>query len=114
MEYLFMRGLSYLEGESYQSALEDFALLHDAFPNDAAVSFQLGNCYDGLGDLANALYYYNQCLAVEPNHSMARYNKGSVLYALDRKAEACELWKTLLSDDFLSTTAAQTLADYCE
>ncbi len=114
LEFQYRKALSYFKGERYQQALDSFSKLADAYPSDATILFYLGNCYERLDDLTNALLFYDLCLSNEPAHIRAKFNKGSVLYGLDRKSEACAMWQELVGQDLLQETFLSTLRDFCE
>ncbi|MFT4679141.1 MAG: tetratricopeptide (TPR) repeat protein [Flavobacteriales bacterium] len=114
MELLYRRALSYFHGKKYMLALDDFSILADAYPTDPAIQFQMGNCYERLEDLPNALKYYEMCLISDPDQVRAKFNRASVLYGLDRKSEACAVWQELRGLEIMQETVENTLRDYCE
>ncbi len=50
------------------------------------VHVNLGNCFDKLGRVLEALEYYEKALTLDPNHGMALGNKGIGLYSYARVA----------------------------
>jgi tetratricopeptide (TPR) repeat protein len=82
--YLFERGDYGAARESFQAAL---ALK----PDDPALLYNIGQCYDRLGDTAKAERYYSQCLLHAPNHAECRHALASMLVRMGRKDDAARL-----------------------
>jgi Tfp pilus assembly protein PilF len=82
--YLFQRGNYAAARESFQAAL---ALK----PDDPALLYNIGECYDRLGDTAKAERYYSQCLLQSPNQADCRHALASMLVRVGRKNDAGHL-----------------------
>ncbi len=66
------------------------ALLYDSFDSHlrSQISVNLGNCYDHLGRVFDALEWFDKAIKFNPNHGMAYGNKGMAFFylaALDKK-----------------------------
>jgi tetratricopeptide (TPR) repeat protein len=70
--------------ESFQAALA----IH---PDDAALLYNLGECYDRLGNMAQAESSYNQCLTRAPNHAACRHSLAVLLVRAHRGDEATRM-----------------------
>jgi tetratricopeptide (TPR) repeat protein len=57
-------------------------------PSDAFTLYGIAQEYGKLGDLPNALIYYDRCLAADPAYCYAYYHKGKLLADHDREPEA--------------------------
>jgi len=79
--YLFSKG-------NYRQARDSFDLALTLTPNDPGLTFNLGQCYDRLGDEVRAEQYYTQCLQADPKHTEARNAYAALLYRLGRAPEA--------------------------
>jgi tetratricopeptide (TPR) repeat protein len=73
----------------------DFPAARDSFeaalilaPQDAGIVYNLGQCYDRMGDWRRAEQYYLNCLQGAPTHSDARQAQASLLYRTGRTDEA--------------------------
>jgi tetratricopeptide (TPR) repeat protein len=73
----------------------DFPAARDSFeaalilaPQDAGILYNLGQCYDRMGDWRKAEQYYLNCLQVAPGHSNARQAQVSLFYRTGRTPEA--------------------------
>lgn len=82
--YLFERG-------DYPAARETFQAALALKPNDPTLLYDLGQCYDRLGDLAKAERYYAQCLMQAPNHAECRHALASMLVRVGRSDDAARL-----------------------
>lgn len=82
--YLFQRGDYAAARESFQAAL---ALK----PEDPGLLYNLGECYDRLGDTAKAERSYHQCLVQASNHAACRHALASMLMRIGRKDDAGRL-----------------------
>lgn len=80
--YAFFRKTDLDEARTYyRKALQYFQ--SDNNPNALIVSqiwVNIGNCYDSLGRVIDALECYEEALKVKPDHGMALCNKGIALY----------------------------------
>ena len=88
--YLFQRG-------EYAQARESFMAALAVKPDDAGVLFNLGECYDHLGDSAKAEQCYNACLLHDPNHADCRHALAGLLVRLDRRDQATRMVKDWLA-----------------
>jgi Flp pilus assembly protein TadD len=79
--YLFERGNYALAQQSFQAAL---ALQ----PDDAGMLYNLGECYDRLGDFAKAEKCYRDCLEHAPKHPLCRHALVALLVQTNRRPEA--------------------------
>jgi Flp pilus assembly protein TadD len=82
--YLFQRGEYAAARESFQAALT-------LKPDDPTLLYDLGECYDRLGDTAKAERYYTQCLLHSPNYVDCRHALASLLVRTGRKKDAAQL-----------------------
>src|SRR6266404_1655979 len=82
--YLFQRG-------DYAAARESFQAALTLKPNDPGLLYNVGECYDRLGDPAKAERSYNECLVQTPNHTDCRHALASMLVRVGRKEDATRL-----------------------
>ena len=82
--YLFQRG-------EYLQARESFAAALALKADDAGLLFNIGECYDNLGDTARAEKYYNECLLRDPNDADGRHALAGMLVRLGRREEATRM-----------------------
>src|SRR5688572_33101956 len=64
--YLFQRG-------DYAAARESFQAALSLEPEDPTLHYNLGECFDRLGQTARAEERYRQCLGLTPNHAECRH-----------------------------------------
>jgi hypothetical protein len=98
LESLYGRGLSAIEMQNYQAAVEDLLALRAA---DAAFKLHQGNlalagAYEGLGDEDKAVEVYRQILARTPV-SQAYYGLGRLLAKQGQAAEARQALQEILA-----------------
>src|SRR5207249_3603772 len=65
-------------------------------PNDLTLSYNLGQCYDHLGQSAKAAQLYNECLGRDANHAPSRHALAALLVRQGRWDEASHM-----ADDWL-------------
>jgi tetratricopeptide (TPR) repeat protein len=73
----------------------DFPAARDSFeaalvltPQDPGLLYNLGQCYDRMGDWRKAEQYYLACMQLAPTHGDARQAQASLLYRTGRMPEA--------------------------
>lgn len=99
--YLFQRG-------DYRAARESFEAALNLRPNDLGLLFNIGQCYDHLGNAAEAERFYLECLQRDPNMEAARHALAALLVRQGRMADAqrmIEAWIT--ADPRLATAYAE-------
>jgi len=79
--YLFQRG-------DYRSARESFQAAQALTPEDRGLLYNVGQCYDRLGDSANAERCYRDCLQRAANHADCRHALAALLLRGGRGGEA--------------------------
>jgi Flp pilus assembly protein TadD len=79
--FLFQHG-------DYLAASESFRAAQALQPEDPALLYNIGQCYDRLGDSAKAERYYNECVQRSPNHAECRHALAGLLVRSGRRPEA--------------------------
>lgn len=67
--------------------------LHADLPSDDFTLFALAKEYEGLGELATALSYYEKLGAEHPGYVGLYYHFGKLLEQLDRPLEALDIYQ---------------------
>jgi Tfp pilus assembly protein PilF len=78
---LFQRG-------AYSDARDSFRAALALQPGDPNLAYNVGQCYDRLGQPAEAQQFYEQCLQAAPNHVECRHALTVLLWNNGRQAEA--------------------------
>ena len=81
----------------YADARDSFKAARDVRTEDAGLLYNLGECYDRMGDAAKAERYYQQCLRLEPNHPACRHALAVLLVRTGRRPEAETMVATWLA-----------------
>ncbi len=82
--YLFQHGRYDYARDSFQAAL---ALQ----PENPDLMYNVGQCYDRMGQAARAEYYYNQCLQRNAHHPECRHALAMLLVHTGRREEAVRM-----------------------
>jgi Flp pilus assembly protein TadD len=81
---LFRQGNYAVAADSFQAAL---ALQ----PEDAALMYDVGQCYDRLGDASRAEQFYNKCLQRDAHHTACRTALSRLMAGQGRTDEAVKM-----------------------
>jgi Flp pilus assembly protein TadD len=81
-------GLNAYEHGEYRAARESFQAALTLEPEDAALMYNVGQCYDRLGDVAKAEQFYQKCLLRAPNHAACRHALADLWVRAGRRPEA--------------------------
>ncbi len=102
-EQLALSAIRVAHGEAPQNIKQKFAQFADtesreqteADPQNTRPLFFQGVFWEGIGHYEDALKAFNTALAINPNRHIILMEKGTVLSALNRPAEALELYKSI-------------------
>jgi Flp pilus assembly protein TadD len=89
---LFRHGDYYDARESFQAAL---ALR----PDDPGLLYDIGQCFDRLGDAGKAERFYRECVQHAPNHAPCRHALDVLLVRHNRQTEAARLIEGWLAQE---------------
>jgi tetratricopeptide (TPR) repeat protein len=81
-------GLYQFERGDFQAARDSFLAAQNLRPEDPALFYNLGQCYDRLDDTANAERCYQECLKRSPNLADCRHAQNMLLLRTGRRDEA--------------------------
>lgn len=95
---LVSMGNALMDQGQYQFAVVCYerALEQDSSATDVWVD--LGTCEHALGHNEAAIGNFQQALALNPHHQIARFNLGIVYYTLGDDSLAVQWWRSLLAD----------------
>jgi tetratricopeptide (TPR) repeat protein len=79
--YLYQRG-------DYRDARDCFLAALALQPGDVGLLYNVGQCYDHLGDVPRAEHHYRACLEQSPNHAPCRHALAALLVRDGRWKEA--------------------------
>jgi tetratricopeptide (TPR) repeat protein len=79
------------EEGSYAHARDTFRAALALRPGDPDLLYNLGRCYDRLGDATQARLYYEACLKQAPNHAEGRHALTVLLVSQGRRDEARQI-----------------------
>jgi Flp pilus assembly protein TadD len=89
-------GVYLFQGGDFASARESFQAALELTPADSGLLYNLGQCYDRLGDATRAERYYGECLRQASNHAAARQALAALLVRQGRWEEAAQLTRDWL------------------
>jgi tetratricopeptide (TPR) repeat protein len=96
--FLFQRG-------DYAGARDSFQAATALKPEDPAIMYNLGECYEHLGNLPKAECYYRECLQRQPKNNSARHALVAVMIRTGRKSDAGTLVDLWLKEEPVSGDA---------
>ncbi len=79
--------------KSMPSRLDLLLSLHASAPTDDFTLFALAKEYEGLGELATALSYYEKLAAAHPGYVGVYYHFGKLLELIERPTEALDIYQ---------------------
>jgi tetratricopeptide (TPR) repeat protein len=91
VRFLCDDGVHLFQSGEYANASQDFEAALKLKPEDAALRYNLGQCYDRQGKEQKAEEQYRACLAVEPNHAPCRRALEALLRSVGRKTECDQM-----------------------
>ena len=90
-------GNLYFDANEPQKAVNAYNKALEIDPNNTSVLVDCGVMYRETKQFDKSLEYFQKALRIDPKHEFALFNSGIVLYHdLNRKAEALEIWRTLV------------------
>jgi tetratricopeptide (TPR) repeat protein len=90
-------GIQLFQQGQYAAAREDFQAALALQPEDPALFYNLGECYDRLGDVLRAERSYGECLQRAPNHVECRHAMACMLMRTGRRDEAIRFVQSWLA-----------------
>jgi Flp pilus assembly protein TadD len=84
-------GVQLFQHGNYADARESFQAALALKPEDSALLYNLGECYDHLGDGAKAERFYQACLQRAPNHVPCRHALAVLLVRENRRPEVAKM-----------------------
>jgi Flp pilus assembly protein TadD len=84
-------GVHLFRSADYQGARQSFSAALSLQPEDANLHYNVGQCYDRLGNTAQAEQAYANCLQRSPNHGPARHALAGLLVRQGRRDEAVRM-----------------------
>lgn len=91
------RAVTFFNLKKYKEAWGDYLLLYKEFPDQAEYAFQMGNAYEHLDSLTNAINLYNQAIALEEDNYLFYFKRGTVRLKQDNFEEAISNFNHALS-----------------
>lgn len=92
-------GVALFSKGAYRDALENFDYALTLRANDPVILYNMGQCYDRLGQVKNAEQYYTACLQREPKHGDAHLALITMNYRTGRAVEANQMIRDWLTQD---------------
>lgn len=86
----------YEQGD-YAGARETFQAALSLEPENADLLYNVGECYDRLGDTAKAEAVYEQCLSKASNHARCRHSLAVLLVKTARRKQATSMIESWLA-----------------
>ena len=89
-------GLLYYSMSDLEAARESFLVLFQLGQGSARIYFFLAEIHSSLEEFKKALFYYDQCLDLDPGNQDAIFGKALTLESMQEFREAVELYEALL------------------
>jgi tetratricopeptide (TPR) repeat protein len=90
-------GVQLYKAGSYAQARETFQAALALKPGDCNLAFNIGQCYEHLGQLDKAEQAYRQCLQLAPEHEECRHALVVLLWQQNRRPETVKLVEDFLA-----------------
>ncbi len=83
-------GLSYIQLNEIENALEIFLLANQKLPSEPSILCNIGLAYKNLDDIPNARNYFNKALNINPKHLPSHINLGHLENNLNHSEKASD------------------------
>lgn len=110
---LFDQGLQLQQSQEYEGAAESYLQVLEIKPESGSTLNNLGRLYASLGDMDQAIQYYERAAQV-PGDNQAFYRKqyADMLWQTQRQAEAVVEYRAVISQLPQATAARDTVANF--
>ena len=81
-------GLSYIQLNEIENALEIFLLANNKLPSEPSILCNIGIAYKKLDDVSNARNYFNKAININPKHLPSHINLGHLENNLNHSEKA--------------------------
>lgn len=98
-------GVGLYQHGDYDHARECFQAAMSLKPNDGALLYNIGECYEHMGVNDKAEQAYRQCLEAQPSHDECRHALIALLVQENRRVEAVKMVDEWITRDPRSSTA---------
>lgn len=92
-------GLHLYQQGQYAAARDSFQAALQLKPDDVGLLYNLGQCYDRLGNASRAEHYYTECLQRSSNHAACRQALAALLVRQDRWPDAVRMVEDWLTQE---------------
>jgi tetratricopeptide (TPR) repeat protein len=92
-------GVQHFQKGEFDRARADFQAALDLLPNNYSLLYNLGQCYDQLGQAQQAERYYRLCLQQQPNDRDCRHALDVLMVQSGRMAEARQMVEEWLASE---------------
>jgi len=93
------QGKTEFQAGNYKDALAPLNIHHILYPDEIVVTDLLGQSYEGVGDIDNALLYYNKTLQLDSNRSDILYKMVHIYNELGSHQETLDALKKIIALD---------------
>jgi len=94
---LYFLGLGYSRKKMAPEAIQALSRVGELVPKFPPVFFELGVCYEQLGDLEKAIASYQKNMELDPSNADSAYNSGLILFRTGRISEARTAFEAALT-----------------
>ena len=93
------QGKTEFESGNYKDAIEPLNIHHILYPDEIVVTDLLGQSYEGIDDIDNALLFYNKTLQLDSNRSDVLYKMVHIFNELNSHQDSLEALKKIIALD---------------
>ncbi len=86
--YRYNRAVTLFNLKQYAEAIKEYKFLHELIPEQSEYVFQIGNAYEQMDSVEQAIVFYSQAINMDADHFIYFFKRGTILLKQNKLQEA--------------------------
>jgi tetratricopeptide (TPR) repeat protein len=86
--YRYNRAVTLFNLKRYQESLSEYKNLSYVLPEQSEYIFQIGNAYERLANIPEAINYYSKAIGIDPDNFLYYFKRGTIFLKQNKLKEA--------------------------